>query len=80
MTVPTAGPPDPRLLKVGANLRAARQAAGNVSQDDLALKAGVSRRLPNLIEHGRTEPKVLTLVKLADALGITVSDLLEGVE
>lgn len=78
--MPTAGPPDPRLLKLGENLKAARRAAGNVSQDELALKAGVSRRLPNLIEHGRTEPKVLTLVKLADALGITAADLLHGVK
>ncbi|HEY6779637.1 MAG TPA: helix-turn-helix transcriptional regulator [Thermoleophilaceae bacterium] len=79
MTVPTAGPPNPRLLKLGSNLKAARLKAGSMSQDDLALKAGVSRRLPNLIEHGRTEPKVLTLVKLADALGITAADLLDGV-
>jgi transcriptional regulator with XRE-family HTH domain len=40
----------------------------------LALEAGVSTETINAIEHGRRQPTVTTLDKLAQALGVEVKD------
>lgn len=48
-----------------------------LSQEKLAQKAGITYSILTKIEGGyNTNPKVLNLVKLAKALGVTVSDLL----
>ncbi|MFI5804922.1 helix-turn-helix domain-containing protein [Streptomyces sp. NPDC051561] len=45
--------------------------------DALATRAGVSRGMIIQIEQARTNPSVGTTVKLADALGISISTLLD---
>jgi transcriptional regulator with XRE-family HTH domain len=48
-----------------------------LSQEKLAQKAGVTYSILTKIECGHnTNPKVMNLVKLAKALGVTVTDLL----
>lgn len=59
------------------NLRNAREKAG-LSQDALADKAGMHRNAIALLEAGKRDPKVSTVVKLAKALGVKASDLLKG--
>lgn len=46
--------------------------AGGDSQKTLAERAGLSERSLNLIEQGKTRPRVGTLKKLADALSVPV--------
>ena len=46
-----------------------------ISQAELARRAGTSRQVVHMIEHGRMVPSVLTALSLADALGCTVPDL-----
>jgi transcriptional regulator with XRE-family HTH domain len=64
---------------VGANLRREREARG-MSQDQLALEAGVHRTQPGAIENARREPRASTLVKLSRGLGIPPGKLFDGIE
>jgi transcriptional regulator with XRE-family HTH domain len=45
--------------------------------DELAARSGVSRRLLVQIEQGEANPSLTTLLKLADALGVTLTDLVQ---
>jgi transcriptional regulator with XRE-family HTH domain len=64
----------PRLL--GMTLKRFREAKG-LSQDALARKARVTREYVNKLEAGRYDPTVGVLKRLAKALGVPVSELLE---
>jgi transcriptional regulator with XRE-family HTH domain len=63
----------------GANLRWARKRAG-VSQEALALKADVDRAAISVFEHGRRDPNLRTILKLAKALEVPPAVLLNGIE
>ena len=56
------------------NLRAIREELG-LTQKDLANKIGVSHTNIYNYEVGRTEPSIEMLIKLADALGVSVGFL-----
>lgn len=51
-----------------------------LSQEALAHEAGLERNYISLLELGRNSASIKTLFKLAPALGITVSELLQQVE
>ena len=58
----------------GGKLRRTREKKG-MSQDDLADLAGLHRTVISRHELGKTDVKLSSVVKLANALGITVSEL-----
>lgn len=60
---------------VGRRVRHRRRALG-LSQDELAVRAGVSRQAVGALEGGKHLPRVDAAVGLARALGTTVEDLL----
>ena len=62
---------------VARNVRSARVAAG-LSLDALAGRAEVSKGALVGLEGARGNPNLTTLVRLADALGWSVSSLMEG--
>jgi transcriptional regulator with XRE-family HTH domain len=64
-------------IRFGANLRAARLAR-DLSQADMADLAGMrfSTKIPG-IEAGRSDLRLSTAQRLADALGVPLSDLLK---
>ena len=66
-------------MNLARNLVAARTAL-EVSQDVLATKASVSRATVIQIEGGEGDPRLSTLVSLADALGVSPMFLLLGRE
>ncbi|MET0398732.1 MAG: XRE family transcriptional regulator [Longimicrobiaceae bacterium] len=69
---------DPPLLRhVAANLRAARQQRG-WTQQALAERADVSRRMVVGIEAGDSNVSLATLDRLADALGVPFADLVRA--
>ena len=70
MTTPPTPSPFP------ARLRRLREQAG-LSAPDLAAAAGVSRQQIHGYESGRNEPRLSTLLRLAEALGVTVSTLVD---
>lgn len=66
---------DPALEALGEVIRTTRLAQ-SVSQEALALMAGVDRSYVGRIERGDNNVAVLTLLKLAAALGLSASALL----
>lgn len=67
---------DPVLVALGAAIRRLREAR-SMSQERLALVAEVDRSYMGRIERGDNSVAVLTLVRLAEALGTTASALME---
>ncbi len=60
---------------IGVRVRELRERAG-LSMRALAAAAGVSQPFLSQVEHGATSPSMITLYRLADALGTTPGDLL----
>jgi transcriptional regulator with XRE-family HTH domain len=75
-------PPSPnpsvqrRRLSFGAVVRARRKALG-LSQDKLAAKAGCDRQSINRVENSAYSPSLDRVFKLADALGLSLSELFD---
>ena len=67
------------LVRVGRRVRELRTKAG-LSQEDLAERAGLHRTYIGGIERGERNVGLLNLVRLARALSVRTSSLLEGVE
>jgi transcriptional regulator with XRE-family HTH domain len=65
--------------RFAANLRRARRERG-LSQEALAETSAMHRTEISLLERGRREPRLETIVRLARALGVPVGDLLAGTD
>jgi transcriptional regulator with XRE-family HTH domain len=65
--------------KLGQAVRRLR-AEADYSQESFAAAAGIHRTYMGLVERGRVAATVVTLEKIADALGITPSALLAEAE
>lgn len=63
----------------GITLRKARKDA-NLSQENLALAAGIERNYVSLIERGINQPSIRVIFKLASALNLAASELLYETE
>jgi transcriptional regulator with XRE-family HTH domain len=75
--VPSAPPPDwvlARRRAIGDHIRAARLHA-NLTQERLGELAGIDRQSINRIEQGHASPVVDNLIRIADALGVPLADL-----
>ena len=65
---------DPILQALGSEIRRLRKQRG-MTQMSLALAAGVERSYLGYVERGANNVAFTTLKKLAEALGVTVSEL-----
>lgn len=63
-------------IEFGRRLRALRTARG-MSQHKLAEIAGLDKNMPSELERGYINPTLETLLKLAGALEVEVSELVE---
>lgn len=70
---------DPALVVLGANIRELREKT-DFSQEELAHEAGLDRTYVGGAERGERNLTLLSLLKIAEPLGVTVSRLVEGVE
>ena len=70
---------DKTLTTFGQNVARLRDLRG-ISQDKLAEKADLDRTYISGIERGVRNPGIKTVVRLAKALNVTVSELCKGVE
>ena len=59
------------------NLRILRLDA-NLTQDELAQRAGLERKTVNRIENNKLSPTIDTLVRIALVLRTSVSELIDG--
>jgi transcriptional regulator with XRE-family HTH domain len=62
------------LRETGSRVRSIRSACG-VTLVQLSTKSGVTSSQLSLIENGRVEPRLSTLVRILDALGADLSDV-----
>lgn len=79
--MPEASPKGTRsvlLDRASANLAAARRKAG-LTQEELADRCGLHRTEISLLERGGREPRLGTLIKLAEALGVPPEKLCKGI-
>lgn len=65
--------------QLGRRIKRRRQFL-DLSQEALAERAGIHRTQISFYEHGERMPLASTLVKLAAALGVSVDQLLVGIE
>jgi DNA-binding Xre family transcriptional regulator/quercetin dioxygenase-like cupin family protein len=72
MSVPA--PASTGMDEVGPKLRALRQSK-SISVTDLAGKAGITKGFLSLAERGKTRVSVPTLLRICDALGVTIGSL-----
>ena len=77
VTIPAPKPRTSVLQHVSANIRRLRHAAG-FSQTTLAQMSGVSRRMLVAIEGGENNVSLSTLDRLAEALGVAFSLLIQA--
>ena len=62
--------------KLGSNLKRIRTEKG-ISQGDIGRELKVSRGFISTIENGKTNPTLSTIIKLAKALGVSITELLK---
>jgi len=65
--------------RFGANLAAARRRAG-FSQEEVGVRASLHRTEIGLLERGERVPRIDTAVKLAGSVGVSLDELLAGIE
>lgn len=70
---------NPILIKLGNNIRAIRSEKG-ISQEELAFKINSARNFIGCIERAEKAPTIITLARIANALGIKLSKLVENVD
>ena len=62
------------LARFGKTLRELRTERG-LSQDELAARAGLDRNYIGMIERGERNPAIVNVVKIAEALDVSPSEL-----
>jgi transcriptional regulator with XRE-family HTH domain len=67
------------LAAFGSNVRKAREAK-DFTQEKLAEKADLDQTYISGIERGLRNPSVVSIVRIAKALGTTVSEISKGIE
>lgn len=50
----------------------------NITQEELAYEAGLSVPFISEIEHGKKKPSLDTVVAIADAMGVTLDEVMSG--
>lgn len=78
--VPTAAAPSPEMkVRFGENLARCREGA-DVSQEELSFRASIHRTEVSLLERGERMPRVDTALRIAGSLGVSMDDLVAGME
>ncbi len=77
---PTSAPPTPEMkVRFGKNLANCRNRA-DVSQEELGFRASIHRTEVSMLERGVRMPRVDTALRIAGSLGISLDDLVAGME
>ncbi|WKV74205.1 helix-turn-helix domain-containing protein [Streptomyces sp. PCS3-D2] len=76
--MPRSAPPDDDILarrrRIALQIRAAREYR-NFTQERLANAMGMDRPSYTLLEQGKVSPRLDTLLRISDALGMPLSEL-----
>lgn len=66
----------PALVALGVAIRQTRLEK-KISQEELAHRSAIDRSYMSSIERGQQNPGIVSLLRIADALGISCSELLK---
>lgn len=66
---------DPSLIALGMAIRASRKARG-VSQEELAHRSAIDRSYMSSIERGMQNPGIVSVLRIASALGMRAEELM----
>jgi putative transcriptional regulator len=64
------------LVKLGVHIRTLREAKG-IDQKQFAFECGISRTQLYTIEKGETNPRAITLMRIAKGLDISTAKMLD---
>jgi putative transcriptional regulator len=67
----------PKKIEITNNIRRLRFFANEMTQQELAEKAGVSRQTIIAIEAGKYSPSLELAFRIADAFGVTISEVFD---
>jgi len=67
----------PKKLKIANNIRRLRFFADEMTQAELAVKAGVSRQTIVALEAGKYTPSLELAFRLADVFGVDIGEVFE---
>lgn len=70
---------DPVLVALGAAIRRSRLAQG-ISQEELAHRSSIDRSYMSSIERGGQNPGVMSVVRIARAMDMTMTELMAEAE
>jgi transcriptional regulator with XRE-family HTH domain len=70
---------DPALVALGAAIRRCRRVQG-VSQEELAHRSAIDRSYMSSIERGSKNPGILSIIRVAHAMDMTMTDLMAEAE
>ena len=76
MPNPSSNRQHPALISLGEAIRRIRKKQG-ISQEKLALLSEVDRSYMGRIERGDNNAAILTLLKIAKALDVSIADLMK---
>jgi transcriptional regulator with XRE-family HTH domain len=65
------------LASFAQNLRRLRKEA-EISQEELGSRAGIQMADISRYESAQRDPRITTVARLADALGVSIAELLDG--
>ena len=65
----------PELVALGAAIKQVRSER-NISQEELAHRAGIDRSYASSVERGRQNPGIVLVLQIAAALEVSASELL----
>jgi transcriptional regulator with XRE-family HTH domain len=66
-------------VSFGANMRRCRHRAG-LTQEELAFRTSLHRSDVSLLERGCRQPRLGTIIKIANPLSVSIDELLEGID
>ena len=67
------------LKNLGNNIKKLRLSK-NISQEELAYKIDSARNFIGCIERAEKSPTIITLAKIANALNVSLSELVQNIE
>lgn len=70
---------DPALVALGAAIRRCRRVQG-VSQEELAHRSAIDRSYMSSIERGSQNPGILSIIRVAHAMDMTMTELMAEAE
>ena len=70
---------DPALVALGAAIRRCRRVQG-VSQEELAHRSAIDRSYMSSIERGGQNPGILSIIRVAHAMDMTMTELMAEAE